>query len=162
MTRIKFQLRWLMGAVATVAILLSLPAAASFLIMLVLLPAVLILVPAALAPPERRVEVAYWAMALHPLLFLAWLSAWRFLVNPGQIHPEDYAWPHSLIVVPYALLLLSRFYLPIMGGLGAVLSANRFSGRSLARPLLVLPVVWLTTLFVLGRDPFAILYWFWF
>ena len=68
--RLQFQIRWLMAAVAVLAILLSLSWAwwvlwlSLVLVMSVVAFGLFVLLPTALAPRNHRVEVAYWAIAL--------------------------------------------------------------------------------------------------
>jgi hypothetical protein len=141
--------RWMI-AVAIVAVLSALPFPMSVLCVTV---AALILLPAALAPRRWRVEVAYWAAGLHPLTFLGWLAVWRFFLDPGPLFPSPGDWYFMFTFeFPYALALLSRWYLPALLLIGGVLAAARFSGRPVAIPLLVLLVIWLLTWFVLDWD----------
>jgi hypothetical protein len=101
-------------------------------------------------------------MALHPLVFLVWLSALRFPGHCPPLYPKDHNLPNGLLLsTPYALALLSRFYLPIFGVLGRALAADRFPRRSVTRPLLVLPIVRITTVVVLEWDPFELRVWCW-
>jgi hypothetical protein len=159
----KFRLRSLMAAVAIVAILLSLPVVAlQFAILYVTVLAALILVPAVLAPRERRIETADWALALHPIALLVWLSVWRFYRYPGGLYPEDKGRVNTLLIdTPYALSYLTRFCMPLLGVLAWGLAAYWFPRRSTTKPLLVLPIVWIMTLVALACDPFRPRDWFW-
>ena len=66
--RFQPRLRSLMIAVAVVAILLRLPVVLLHtLAVFASVPVALVLVPSVLAPQNRRVEAACWALALHPL-----------------------------------------------------------------------------------------------
>ena len=162
MPRLQFKIMWLMVAVAALAFVLALPAAAQFLLMLAAIPAAMILLPTALAPHPRRVEVAYWAIALHPLAFLAWLSLWRFVLDPRTLLPRDRGSYFILTLeVPYLLALLTRWYLLLLLAIAGPLATGRFAGRPLAVPLLLLVVVWFSTWAVLDWDPFKVMDWFW-
>lgn len=163
MIRVQYRIRWLMAAVAVVAVLLSLPAP---VLVLLVLPAVIvaamILVPSALAPCGRRIEAACWAMALHPLAFLAWLAAWRFVLDPRTLYPRDGGWYFTMTLqAPYFLALVSRWYLPALLTIATPLGLNHRAWRRLVIPLLTMVVVWSTTWAVLNWDPFQMWYWFW-
>jgi hypothetical protein len=152
-----------MATVAVVAIFLTLPSPVLLLCLVVgLVAGVFVLLPAALAPRGRRVEVAYWAMALHPLIFLAWLSIWRFLLDPRQLLPADGGWYFTLTLeIPYLLAWLSYYYLWLFFAVGAVVGFIRLTERIVLRPLLILLAVWLMTLIVLSCDPWGMRDWFW-
>src|SRR5947209_8093240 len=66
--RVRFTVRWLIAVVVFVAILLSFPRSPVALFVQSL--AVIILIPAGIAPTGHRIETAYWAMVLHPPLFV--------------------------------------------------------------------------------------------
>jgi hypothetical protein len=158
----QFQLKWLMVAVAIVAILLSLPPEAFELVgFFGTILVVMILVPAGIAPSGRRIEAASWSLALHPLLLLVWLWVWRLTAFRQPLYPKDHSLHHSVILeTPYIMAGLSLFYLPIFIVLGWASAAlgvpRRFVPRS---PLMLLPITWLTTLAVLAWDPFELLVW---
>jgi hypothetical protein len=162
MGRVQFRLRRSMATAAVLAVFLVLPPQLQFLLMLPAIVATLILVPAALAPRARRVEVAYWATALHPLAFLVWLAAWRFLLDPRTLYPRDSGWSFTLTLeVPYILAVLTRLYPVVFLAVGVALATSRFTGRSLTVPLLLTVAVWLSTWAILAWDPFAMGDWFW-
>ncbi len=146
-----------MIAVLISAILLSLPIGMlEFLAISATIVAIMILIPMGLAPPGRRFEAAYWAMALHPLAFLIWLWAWRL---PGYRPSLGPTYVDPFLEWPRVLAFLSRFYHPIAGALGWLLAEYRFQERSVVKPLAVLPIVWLTTIGVLESDPFELRSW---
>jgi hypothetical protein len=148
-----------MIVIAVVAALLSLPTTAVQIGLLFMTVPALILIPAGLAPPGRRIEAAYWALSLHPLVFLAWLSAWRSFAIRQQLYPSD---KYLLTLdLPYFLASLSRFYLPIFAVFGWGLASCFFPQRQVSKPLLVVPIVWLTTMVVLMWDPFELSVWAW-
>ena len=159
----QFQIRWLMAAVAVVAVPLSLPVPGILLSsVLVVIVGLLIVLPAAVAPRGHRVEVAYWATALHPLMFLAWLSTWRFLLDTRPLGPTDDSWYLTLTLgVPYFLAWFSHYYLWLLFVVGAIVGVARFPERVFVRPLLTLVGVWLTTWIVLTLDPSGVGDWFW-
>jgi hypothetical protein len=156
--RMQVPIWWLMAAVAVLAILLSLPSAASLLSVVI---AALVLLPTALAPRGHRVEVAYWAMALHPLVLLAWLGACRFLLDPRPLRSIEGGWYVALTLeVPYALALLSHYYLWVLFAVGGIVGAVAgLSERTFVRPLLALLAIWLTTRIVVWSDPFEMSNW---
>ena len=151
--RVRFTVRRMMVVVAAAAVLLALP---SWVYLVCLLPAAvaaMILLPAALAPRRWRVEVAYWATGLHPLTFLGWLAVWRFFLDPGPRYSGPGNWYFLLTFeFPYALAVLSQWYLFALLLSGGILAARRFSGRPLAIPLLVLMVIWPLTCVVVSGD----------
>ena len=105
-----------MAAVAVVAVLLSLPPLGLLLSSaLLVVVGLLILLPAAVAPLGHRVGVAYWAMALHPLMFLAWLGIWRFVLDTRPLGPTDDSWYLTLSLgIPYFLSWFSHYYLWVL------------------------------------------------
>jgi len=163
MVHVQFQLRWLMVAIAVLAIILSMSAGTTeFLVFFFTILVLIILVPAAIAPSGRRIETAYWAMALHPLLLLVWIAAWRLPGRRAQLYPHDKDLLHALqLTIPYFVAYLSRFYLPIFGFIGWASAKRWFPRRSLSEPLMFLPITWITTLVVLIWDPFELQDWFW-
>jgi hypothetical protein len=162
MPRVQLQIRWLMAGVAALAVLLSLPTPVPQLLLLPGTVAALILVPTALAPRGRRVEVAYWAMALHPLVFLAWLALWRCLVDARQLYPMHRGWYFTVTLeLPYFLAFLTRWYLLALLAIAGIVAAPRPTGRALAIPLMLMIVVWFSTALVVEWDPFEVGDWFW-
>jgi hypothetical protein len=159
----RFRIWWMMAAVAVVAVLLSLPIPLLFLLVLPASAAVaIILVSAALAPRGRRVEAAYWALAVHPMAILAWLAVWRFFLDPRTLQPKDEGWYFALTLsYPYFMALLSLWNLPLLLAFAVPLALNQFAGRRLAIPLLLTLIVWFSTAAVLERDPFRVSIWFW-
>jgi hypothetical protein len=158
----QFQIRWFMAAVAILAVLLSEPFVALFFLILSGIVAAMILVPTAMAPRRRRVEVAYWATALHPLLLLGWLAVWRFILDPRPLGYRDSGWYFNLTLqIPWFLAWLSRCYLLAFFAVGAALANTRFAGRAIAVPMWTLLASWLLTWAILEWDPFAMSRWFW-
>lgn len=164
--RVRFTLMWLMAVVAFVGILLSFPRSPEALLVQSL--AVIILVPAGIAPTGHRIETAYWAMVLHPPLFvvylqLIWVATWCFLGHrPLPLeYPKVSRYTQILLDVPYVTAQLSVFYLPVFAVLGWAFSARCFPRESVLKPIRVLPVAWLTVSFAVMCDPFSILAWFW-
>src|SRR4051812_35861458 len=75
--RVRFTIRGLMIAILVVAILLSVPLSVLVPLCLAFYTAtlaIMILVGAGVAPSGRRIEATYWAMRLHPLMFLGALA----------------------------------------------------------------------------------------
>jgi hypothetical protein len=150
-----------MVAVAVIAILLSLPPAVVMLFGFygTILVAI-ILAAAAVARSGRRIEAAYWASALHPLLILVWLSAWRLFAFPQNLGPADHTPLFDVILsMPYVMAVLSLFYLPVVAFLVRATAALHSCRQSVSEALLIVPIVWLTTLLVLLTDPFKLFVW---
>jgi hypothetical protein len=162
MPRVRLRIWWLMAAAAVVAFLMSLPAGAIIASSIFVIPAILILLPVAVAPSGRRFEVLYWAMALHPAMLLGWVAFWRFLVIRRSLGPTDHGWFLMVTLdAPYAMLFFSGIYMPIpitFAFFWAVLS--RFESRPLVKPHVVLSLAWLTIWIVLSGDLFRINDWF--
>ena len=103
-------------------------------------------------------------MALHPLIFLAWLSgSGRFLLDPRPLHASDGGWYFSLTLeIPYLLAWLSHYYLFwVFFAVGAIVGFVKLSERVVLKPLLILLAVWLLTLIVRSCDPWGMSVWFW-
>jgi hypothetical protein len=161
--RIRFTIRDLMIAVLVAAILLSLPIAGLVVLAsLTTILAIMIFAPAGVAPPGRRVETAYWAMALHPLALLAWLSALRIPGHCPILYDQDKGLLFGqFLEVPYILAYLSLYYLPILGIVGGAVAVYCFPRPTLVKPLLPVPITWMTTWVVLMWDPFELQSWVW-
>jgi hypothetical protein len=159
----QFRLKSLMAIVAALAIVFSVPAVTiKFTALYISVLAALIILPTSITPREHRPAAAYWALALHPLALLLWLSAWRLHGHQVPLYPKDKNLYNTLILdTPYALAFLSRFYLPLAGTLGRAVAEFYLRRRSWAKPLLLLPVVWAATILVLCWDPFKLRAWFW-
>jgi len=155
--RMRITIRSMMVAVVVVACVLSMPGHGQFVAIVAMVSsilAILILCPAWLAPPGRRVEAAFWAPALHPLLILGWLLALR---PPGHCPPLYQYDERPILSWLFLLAWLSRYYMPV----GWVVGAFWFPRRSVFKPLVALPVAWLTTMVVLAWDPFELQPWVW-
>jgi hypothetical protein len=74
----QIQISGLMTAVAVLAIFLALPSASTAMLLCIVI-GVLVLLPTVLAPHGRKVEVAYWTIALQPLVAVS--TAVRLLVG---------------------------------------------------------------------------------
>lgn len=159
--RSQLQIRSLMAAVAVLAVLLSSLTWARWvqwlslvLVMFVGVFGLFVVLPTALAPRSHRVEVAYWAMALHPLMFLAWLGIWRFLLDPRPLRPTYGGWYLMLTLeVPYFFAWLSSYYLWAFVPVAAFVGTGRDPARIAVRPLLVLMAAGLMTRIILICDP---------
>jgi hypothetical protein len=158
----------MMVAVAIVAILLSLPTPALVLIGIFgTILAVMVLAPAGIAPPRRRIEAACWSFALHPLLILVWLLLWRFTVIRQPLYSTDNSPLYGVILeIPYIMAVLSLLYLPIFAVLGWISSALGFPRRlvsewrdSLSLIFILAPIIWLVTFLTLLADPFELYVW---
>lgn len=164
--RVQFTLRSLIAVVAIVAVLLQFPRSPIGFFVQCL--AVILLLPAVVAPAGRRVEAAYWSLALHPMLFLiylhlVWMAAWCLLGHRPL--PSDYPnvtrATRLLLDLPYVSVRLSVFYVPVLAALGCALAAICFPRPTVYRPLRVVPLAWLATAVAMSLDPFQVLPWFW-
>lgn len=155
-----------MISVAIVALLLSLPGPLVELgAMLGSIMAVLVLVPAGLAPAGRRVWVASWALALHQVVILTWLGCWRATLIRQPLGPTDNSDYLNLILeLPYILLVLSLFYVPLLTLSGLVVIAIGSPRLPLTQDQLLLTLAtmvlcWMLTLALLAADPFQLYDW---
>jgi hypothetical protein len=152
---VQLRLWWIMAAVAVAACLFALPAGGQLAFAVVALPPSLVAAAAFAAPVSRRAEAAYWTMALHPLLPLIWLSVWRFCLDTGPAAIEG-SWYYPLVFgLPYSILLLSILYQPacFVCGLGWAVRYAR-GNPSVALALIVLLLVWVTTLLAVMNGLF--------
>ena len=163
--RVRFTIGRLMAAVAVIAIPLALVDVRAALALAGL--SLVVISPAAIAPPGRRLEAASWASSLQPAvillyLYATWATAWcvlghcprRSLDDPNSISP--------VVEVPYVMFAYSVFFgWVICICTGLLLTTVCCARRSNFRPLLALPFAWLAFYFILLWDPLGVLYWCW-
>ena len=161
--RVQLRFWWLVVAVAIVALPLAwldrADAVALFLMSLVAL------VPVAFARTGRRLEVAYWVAALHPLmvlvyLYATWFTAWSILGHRPRRSLDDPKYISPFVDVPYAMTLISFLAWPISVGAGFALVFGAFLNRARAYPLIILPLAGLAASMALMSDPLWVLDWF--
>ena len=163
---VRFTVRWLITAVAFVAILLSLPRRRTRFLWGVWpssssSPLVPLRAGAGLKPRTGR-----WCFTRHCVWSICTSSGWAVWCFLGHRplpldYPKITRYTQIFLDVPYFNALLSVFYLPIFAVLGWAFAASCFPRPSVLKPLRVLPVAWLTTLVAVKWDPFKILNWFW-
>ncbi len=154
--RVQFRIWSLMALVALVGILCSIPVSAlAILLSYAASLSTMVLIPVGLASGERRIDAAYWALVLHPIAILVWISVWSLLGFPRGVHCTGNDQVETVFIdKPYELTFLSCFYLPILGIFAWAWAAYRSHRRSTTIPLLILPIVWIATVFVQIWDPF--------
>ncbi len=162
--RVQFTIGRLMVAVAVIAVLLAwLDVRAAFALVGL---GLVVLIPAAIAPPGRRLEVASWASSLQPAvvlsyLYATWATAWCMLGHCPRPSLDDPKFISPVVDVPYVMFAYSLFFgWLICGGTGLLLSAAYYGLRSDIRRLLALPFAWLAGFFALIWDPLGVFYWY--
>jgi hypothetical protein len=162
--RVQFQLRWLMVAVALLAVLLAWIHPYGVIGLAGM--ALVVIIPAVLAPPRRRLEVASWAsslQALMPLVYLyaTWITAWCVLGHRPRPYLDDPKWFSEVVIVPYLMCSVSLvFGSPICLGTGLLLAVICSARRRIHSPLMILPVAWLTAYVIFRWDPLSVFYWY--
>jgi hypothetical protein len=160
---LQFKLKWLMVVVAVCAVILSLPGGALVVLGLLAIPAAMIALPSAVAPRGRRADIACWAMALHQLVLLAWLSLWRFVLDPMPLAQWNTGWYYGLTLeVPYVVTMFSCIYQPVLFllilGFGHRYCTQR---ESVVLAMILMLFLWPLTWEVLSCDPFVMRDWVW-
>ena len=145
--RIRFTIGQLMIAVAVIAVLLAwLDVRAAFALVGL---GLVVIVPAAIAPPGRRLEAASWASSLQPAvvlfyLYATWVTAWCVLGHCPRPSLDDPKYISPVVEVPYVMFAFSMFFgWVICACTGLLLTAACCARRSNLRPLLALPFAWL-------------------
>jgi hypothetical protein len=162
--RIQFTIRRLMVAVAIAALLLAwfhvcAVVAVAGMVLIVILPAVV-------APPGRRLPVACWAASLQPLvplvyLYATWVTAWCVLGHRPRPSLDDPKSISPVVEVPYCMFLVSvEMAAPFCLGTGLLLAVVGAVRRSAFGPLLAVPLAWLAAYLLLRWDPLGVLYWY--
>ncbi len=162
--RVRFTIGQLMIVVAAVAFLLIWR---DFRVAFALVGlGLVILIPAAIAPPGRRLEAASWACSLQPVvmlfyLYATWVTAWIVLGHCPRPSLDDPKHIGPVVEVPYVMFVFSFLYgWVICLCAGLLLTAVCCARRSDPRPLLALPFAWLAGYVVLVLDPLRVLDWF--
>ena len=165
MERLCMQLRiwWLMFAVAIVAVLCAWLDPLDFLASVCLV--LVVLIPAASAPPRHRILVTTWFLSLYPLmvpicLFTTWLTAWYVLGHRPRHSVDDPKYISWIVAVPFRMTCMSLLVCLISFWSGLVLVGGWSRRRLSIKPLVVLPCVWLSVLAILCSDPLGIGGWF--
>jgi hypothetical protein len=162
--RVRFTIGQLMTAVAAIAFLLvwrDLRVAAALVGL-----GLVVIIPAAIAPPGRRLEAASWASSLQPAvvlfyLYATWVTAWCVLGHCPRPSLDDPKYISPVVEAPYVMFAFSLFYgWVICACTGLLLTAVCCARRSNPRPLVVLPFAWLAGYVALMFDPLGVLYWY--
>jgi hypothetical protein len=159
-----FTIRRLMAAVAIIAVLLAwLDSRAAFGLFGL---ALVVIIPAGIAPPGRRIEAASWASALQPAimvlyLYATWATAWVVLGHCPRPSLDDPKYISPIVEVPYVMFAVSL----IVGWLicvctGLVLASICCARRSTIGPLAAVICAWLAGYLALKWDPLGVLYWY--
>ena len=161
---LRFTIGRLMVAVAVIAVLLAwLDVRAAFALVGL---GLVVIIPAAIASPGRRLEAASWASSLQPAvvlfyLYATWAAAWCMLGHcprPSLDDPESIS---PVVDVPYVMFAFSFFFgWVICACTGLLLTAVCYARRSNIRPLLALPFAWLAGYLALRWDPLGVLDWY--
>jgi hypothetical protein len=162
--RVRFTIGRLMLVVAVIAALLAwLDARAALALMGLIL---VLIIPAAIAPPGHRLEAASWASLLQPAvvllyLYATWAMAWCVLGHCPRPSLDDPKYISPVVEVPYVMFAFSIFYgWVICVVTGLLLTGVCYARRSNIRPLLALPLAWLAGYLALRCDPLGVLYWY--
>jgi hypothetical protein len=153
-----------MVAVAVIAVLFAWLDARAALALIGL--ALVVVIPVAIAPFERRLEAASWASSLQPAivllyLYTTWATAWCVLGHCPRPSLDDPKYISPIVEVPYVMFAFSLLYgWMICACTGLLLAAICFARRSTIRPLAVLPFAWLVGYLALMWDPLGVLYWY--
>jgi hypothetical protein len=125
-----------------------------------------VVIPAAIASPGRRLEAASWASSLQPAvvlfyLYATWATAWCVLGHRPRPVFDDPKYISPIVDVPYVMFAFSLIFgWVICACTGILLSAVCYARRSNVRPLMVVPFAWLAGYFALIWDPLGVLYWY--
>ena len=162
--RVRFTIGRLMAAVAVIAILLAWVDLRAALALVGL--SLVVISPAAIAPPGRRLEAASWASSLQPAvmllyLYATWATAWCVLGHRPRSSLDDPKSISPIVDAPYIMFAFSLMLgWMICAGSGLLLSAVCLARQRDLRPLLALPFAWLAGYLVLLWDPLGVLYWY--
>jgi hypothetical protein len=159
----QFRIRWLMLAVAVLALLLAW--LSPVLVVSVFGLALVLVVPMILASPGRRIRAVAWVVSLYPVmvpicLYMTWLVAWCVLGHRPRPSLDDPKYIGPLVDVPYVMTCLSMMSWPISGGIGLFLATVQTGPRSRINPLLIMVATWFSVLYVLSWDPAGVGVWF--
>jgi hypothetical protein len=164
LSRVRFTIGRLMAAVAIIAILLAWLDVRAALALAGL--GLVVIIPAVIAPPGRRLEAASWASSLQPAvvllyLYATWATAWCVLGHCPRPSLDDPKFISPVVEVPYVMFAFSIFLgCVICACTGLLLTAVSCARRSNFRPLLALPFAWLAGYLILLWDPLGVLYWY--
>jgi hypothetical protein len=162
--RVRFTIGQLMIAVAAIAFLLVWRDLGAALALVGL--GLIVIIPTAIAPPGRRLEVASWASSLQPAvvlfyLYATWVTAWIVLGHCPRSSLDDPKFISPVVDVPFAMFAFSMLFgFPICACTGFFLAAVCCARRSKPLPLVALPFAWLAGYIALMLDPLRVLDWY--
>jgi hypothetical protein len=125
-----------------------------------------VIVPAAVASPGRRLEAASWASSLQPAvvvfyLYATWATAWYVLGHRPRASLDDPKFISPIVLVPYVMFAFSlTLGWMICGCSGLLLSSIFLARRRNIGPLLALPFAWFLGYLALMLDPLNVFYWY--
>jgi hypothetical protein len=162
--RVRFTIARLMAAAAVIAVILAwLDVRAAFALVGL---GLVVIIPAAIASPGRRLEAASWASSLQlavALLYVyaTWATAWCVLGHSPRPSLDDPAHISPVVDVPYDMFAFSvSFTWVICACTGLLLSAVCAALDRTSAPLLALPFAWMAGWLALIWDPLGVLYWY--
>ena len=163
-THVRLTIQRMMVAVAVIAVLLAwLGLGATFALVGL---GLVVVIPAALASPGRRLEAASWASSFQPAvvlfyLYATWATAWCVLGHCPRPSLDDPKYISRVVLVPFVMFAFSFFYGWVISACtGIVLSAVYYARHSNIRPLLAAPLAWLAGYFAPTWDPLGVLSWY--
>jgi hypothetical protein len=125
-----------------------------------------VIIPAVIASPGRRLVAASWASSIQPAvvvfyLYATWAAAWCVLGHRPRPSLDDPKFISPIVAVPYVMFAASWTFGSILWfSNGLWLSTVCLVRRKNIGPLLFLPLAWLAALLALLWDPLGVLYWY--
>jgi hypothetical protein len=159
----RFTIGRLMVAVAITGVLLALLEPGAVLALIGF--ALAVIIPAAIAPPGRRIEAASWGSLLQPAvvllyLYATWATAWCVLGHCPRPSIDDPKYISPIVEVPFVMFAFSFFCVwVICAGTGMLLTAICLARRSTFF-ILAVPFAWLAGYLALMWDPLGVLNWY--
>ncbi len=162
--RVRFTIGRLMVAVAVIAALLAWRDVRVAFALVGL--GLVVIIPAMIAAPGRRLEAASWACSLQPAvvlfyLYATWATAWCVLGHCARPSLDDPKYMSPVVDAPYVMFAFSvSIGSMICLCTGILLSVVCCVRRSNGRPLLALSLAWLAGCLALMCDPLGVLHWY--
>src|SRR4051812_34208319 len=165
--RKQFTIRRLMVAVAISAVILVLLTRVHVLpIVAVAGMALVVIIPTALAPLGRRLDVAGWTASLQPFmvlvyLYATWITAWYVLGHRPRYWVDDPKYISPVVDVARSLVYCALLFgAPISLVTGLTLAGACYAWRAAVAPLLILPFAWIAAYVILRWDPHRVALWY--
>ncbi len=162
--RVRFTFGRLMIAIASVAVLLAWLEIGVGLAVVGL--SLVVIIPAAIASPGRRLEAASWGGSLQPVVVLfylsaTWATAWCVLGHCPRPSLDDPKFISPIVEVPYVMFAFSLFVGSVFCAcIGLLLSVVCVLWRQKIGPIATLPFAWLAGYVILIKDPLGVLFWY--